>query len=112
GLVSTGLHDRFGGNVISASVVARGKPEPDVFVYAAGWMRRPVSECLVVEDSLAGVKAARRAGMRVLGFTGGRHCPPGHGERLLKAGAEAIVAHMSELRRMLPGAFEQLARAS
>jgi HAD superfamily hydrolase (TIGR01509 family) len=112
GLASTGLDDRFGGNVISASVVARGKPEPDVFVYAAGWMQCPTFAAVVIEDSIAGVRAARRAGMQVLGFTGGRHCPPDHGGRLLEAGADLVFAKMSELPYLLPDAFEQLAMAS
>ena len=41
--------------------------DADMFVYAAGWMRAPVANCLVVEDSVPGVRAARAAGMRVLG---------------------------------------------
>ena len=112
GLVSTGLQDRFGANVISASVVSRGKPEPDVFIYAAGWMRRSVTESVVIEDSLPGVRAAASAGMRVLGFAGGRHCPAGHGERLIEAGADAAFTRMADLRRLLPSAFGQLAKAS
>lgn len=112
GLAATNLADRFGDNVISASMVARGKPEPDVFVYAAGWMRCPVAGAVVIEDSLAGVRAARRAGMRVLGFTGGRHCPADHGARLLEAGASRVFAQMSELPNLLPDAFDRLAIAS
>ena len=112
GLTCTDLYARFGGNIISASVVAMGKPSPDVFVYAAGWMRQPVTGCVVIEDSLAGVSAARRAGMRVLGFTGGRHCPPGHGNKLSEAGADAVFGTMSELRRVLPSGFDQFSAAS
>lgn len=105
GLRTTGLLDRFGGNVISAASVARGKPAPDVFVYAAGWMRTPVANCLVVEDSVPGVRAACAAGMRVIGFVGGRHCGPGHKARLLQAGAEQVIEHMDELRGAVPEAF-------
>ena len=105
GLRSTGLLDRFGENVISAARVANGKPAPDVFVYAAGWMRAAVETCLVVEDSVPGVRAARAAGMRVVGFTGGRHCGAGHAERLLDAGAERVIGDMAELRHIAPEAF-------
>ncbi|HEX8297983.1 MAG TPA: HAD family hydrolase [Rubricoccaceae bacterium] len=106
GLDSVGLLDRFGPDVISAYVVAHGKPAPDVFIYAAGWMRAPVKECLVVEDSTHGVHAARSAGMRVLGFTGGRHCGPGHGERLLEAGAERVFNDFRELTGLVASATD------
>ena len=43
--------------------VARGKPAPDLFIYAAQKMGVPASECLVFEDSLLGIEAARSAGM-------------------------------------------------
>ncbi len=105
GLRATGLLDQFGGNVVSASRVANGKPAPDVFVYAAGWMRTPVASCLVVEDSVPGVRAARAAGMRAVGFTGGAHCGDGHATRLLEAGAERVIGRMSELRQVVPEAF-------
>lgn len=105
GLGATGLLDQFGGNVISASRVARGKPAPDVFLYAAGWMRTPVAHCLVVEDSVPGVLAAKAAGMRAIGFTGGRHCGEGHGRRLLDAGAEKVIDRMDQLRCAVPQAF-------
>jgi HAD superfamily hydrolase (TIGR01509 family) len=112
GLQSTGLYDKLAPNLISASFVARGKPDPDVFAYAAGWMRRPVTECVVVEDSIPGVQAGRRAGMRVIGFTGGSHCPPGHAERLIEAGAETVLAHMQDLPTLVPEAFNRKAQAS
>ncbi len=112
GLQSTGLYEKFAPNLISASYVARGKPDPDVFTYAAGWMRRSVSECVVIEDSIPGVKAGKRAGMRVIGFTGGSHCPPGHCDRLLEAGADAILAEMPDLPSLVPEAFNRKAQAS
>jgi HAD superfamily hydrolase (TIGR01509 family) len=105
GLQSTGLLDCFDGNVVSAARVQSGKPAPDVFVYAAGWMRTPVANCLVVEDSVPGVRAARAAGMRVLGFVGGGHCRQGQSARLLDAGAEAVIDEMSQLRNIVPEAF-------
>jgi HAD superfamily hydrolase (TIGR01509 family) len=67
----TGLYERFAGRIFSAEDVARGKPAPDLFLYAAGRMGAEPDECVVVEDSRSGVEAARAAGMRVLGFTGG-----------------------------------------
>ncbi len=101
GLEIVGLYDRFAPNVISATVVCHGKPEPDVFLFAAGWMRVPPRKCTVIEDSVAGVTAAHRAGMRVLGFTGGRHCGPDHAARLLSAGAELTFSDMNDLPHLV-----------
>lgn len=99
GLEAVGLYDLFKPNIVSASVVARGKPAPDVFIYAAGWMRTPVAACVVVEDSIPGVRAARAAGMRVIGYVGGSHCPPGHAAALEAAGAQSVFADLRELVR-------------
>ena len=107
GLETAGLYERFGPNLVSASWVAQGKPAPDVFIYAAGWMRTPIAHCVVIEDSIPGTRAARSAGMRVFGFTGGSHCPPGHGERLREAGAEQIFNSFEDLEAHLPAAFQE-----
>ncbi|MFC4175380.1 HAD family hydrolase [Microvirga sp. GCM10011540] len=92
----TGLADLFA-HVFSAVEVPRGKPAPDLFLHAASRMGYQPAECLVVEDSLAGVQAARAAGMRVIGFTGGGHCGPEHGARLQQAGATVVVGRMADL---------------
>lgn len=96
-----GLLELFDPAVFSASQVARGKPAPDVFLFAASQCSVAPDECLVVEDSEAGVRAGRAAGMRVVGFTGGLHSYPGHAERLLQAGALAVVTHMRNLPDLL-----------
>jgi HAD superfamily hydrolase (TIGR01509 family) len=67
----TGLHDRFAGRVFSASEVAEGKPAPDLFLHAAARLGADPAACAVVEDSRYGVEAARAAGMRAFGYTGG-----------------------------------------
>lgn len=92
-----GLLPVFDPHVYSASQVARGKPAPDVFLFAAAQAGADPADCLVIEDSVAGVTAALAAGMRVLGFTGGLHTYPGHAERLREAGALEIVTHMRDL---------------
>lgn len=71
----TGLLERFAGRIYSAHQVERGKPAPDVFLYAAVSMGYDPSSCIVVEDSVAGVKAGRAAGMTVLAYTGGESKP-------------------------------------
>ena len=92
----TGLADLFD-NIFSSTQVARGKPAPDLFLHAASRMNAHPEECLVIEDSIAGVQAARAAGMRVIGFVGGSHCGPEHGEKLRRAGAPIIIERMSDL---------------
>jgi HAD superfamily hydrolase (TIGR01509 family) len=69
----TGLLPHFEGRIYTASEVANGKPAPDLFYYAAQQMGIAPECCLVVEDSVPGIKAALAASMRVLHFTGGSH---------------------------------------
>ncbi|MDN5929425.1 MAG: HAD family hydrolase [Hyphomicrobiales bacterium] len=73
----TGLLDQFEPHIYSATMVKRGKPAPDLFLHAARDMGMEPDDCLVIEDSPAGVEAAKAAGMRVFGFTGGSHALAG-----------------------------------
>lgn len=100
-----GLLGFFDPDVFSASQVARGKPAPDVFLFAASQCGVDPAECVVIEDSVAGITAALAAGMRVIGFAGGRHSYPGHAENLLAAGAESVLGHADQIgtRRLRPG---------
>jgi HAD superfamily hydrolase (TIGR01509 family) len=100
-LTLVGLLNYFDPHFFSASMVARGKPAPDLFLFAAREMGEKPEDCLVIEDSVHGVTAAIAAGMRVYGFTGASHCRPGHAERLLAAGASATFQHMRELPGLL-----------
>jgi HAD superfamily hydrolase (TIGR01509 family) len=92
-----GLHDLFGEHVFSASQVRRAKPAPDVFLFSASQMGHDPRDCLVVEDSVPGVLAARRAGMTVIGFTGAAHDAEAMTGRLLDAGALSVASHMDQL---------------
>jgi HAD superfamily hydrolase (TIGR01509 family) len=67
----TGLYERFAGRIFSVHDVARGKPAPDLFLYAAARMGVAPEACAVVEDSQSGIEAARAAGMRPFAFAGG-----------------------------------------
>jgi HAD superfamily hydrolase (TIGR01509 family) len=69
----TRLAPLFEGRAFTASAVARGKPAPDLFLYAAAAMGAAPGDCLVIEDSLNGVRAGLAAGMEVWRFTGGSH---------------------------------------
>jgi HAD superfamily hydrolase (TIGR01509 family) len=83
-----GLAHHFGGRLFSAAEhVERGKPHPDIYLYAAQALGVRPAEVLVIEDTPTGVKSARSAGMTVVGLCAGLHCRPGHGERLREAGA-------------------------
>ena len=72
-LATTGLAARFEGRVFSADAVARGKPHPDLFLLAAREMGMSPDVCLVIEDSVAGLQAARAAGMAAIGLAAGGH---------------------------------------
>lgn len=97
GLIETNLFDLLYPHVFSTTLVARGKPHPDIFLYAARAMEVGRERCLVVEDSVAGVTAAKAAGMRCIGFVGGSHCPDGHAKRLSEAGATTVVSDLRQL---------------
>ena len=106
GLSCAGLYDRLAPHIFSASQVTRGKPAPDLFLFAAGQMQASPERCLVIEDSLPGIAGARAAGMTVLGFYGGSHCRPGHGAALRAAGAAMTFDDM----RQLPALVAQIDR--
>jgi HAD superfamily hydrolase (TIGR01509 family) len=93
-----GLYERFAGRIFSAEDVARGKPAPDLFLHAAARMGAEPPNCIVVEDSVHGVTAARAAGMRVFGYGGGLTSP----QLLADAGARVFL-HMRELPELLLG---------
>lgn len=68
-----GLDGLVGGRLFTAADVKNGKPAPDLFLYAAAQSGANPAHCLVIEDSLNGIRAARTAGMTVWRFTGGSH---------------------------------------
>ncbi|HEX3976631.1 MAG TPA: HAD family phosphatase [Solirubrobacteraceae bacterium] len=81
-LTVCGLRDLFEPEALfSAHSVARGKPAPDLFLYAAATMGFSPAQCVVVEDTMIGVEAALAAGMRVIAYA-----PDGDGEVFSAAG--------------------------
>lgn len=68
-----GLEHLLGPHLFTSTMVARGKPAPDLFYHAAQVMGVQPRRCLVIEDSLNGVRAGLAAGMVVWRFTGGSH---------------------------------------
>ncbi len=92
-----GLYGRFAPHIFSAVQVKHGKPAPDLFLFAAGQMKVSPARCVVIEDSVSGIAAARAAGMIVLGYHGGSHCRPSHADTLRAAGAAATFDDMRQL---------------
>ncbi len=97
-LECTDLLRFFEPNIFSASHVARGKPAPDLFLHVANRMGIVPRDCIVVEDSLAGVAAAAAAGMTPIGFVGGSHAALSLAGHLTAAGARAVIADMRALK--------------
>ena len=100
-LALAGLLPFFDPHVFGASQVARGKPSPDLFLFAAGRLGARPEHCLVIEDSPIGVAAAQAAGMSALGFCGGSHCPADHAEILAAAGCARVFPHAADLAAYL-----------
>ncbi len=100
-LALTGLLRFFDPHVFSAIQVAVGKPAPDLFLHAARQLGVRPAGCTVVEDSLVGVAAAVAAGMPVVGFCGGSHCPNDHADQLIAAGCLQVFSHMADLAAFL-----------
>ncbi|MFK5974240.1 MAG: HAD family hydrolase [Flavobacteriaceae bacterium] len=69
-LKTAGLLHFFGNNIFSCYDIGKWKPDPAIFLYAAQAMGYEPKECLVIEDSIFGVMAAKNGGFDVLGFTG------------------------------------------
>jgi HAD superfamily hydrolase (TIGR01509 family) len=91
-----GLLDRFGDRIYSVDDVERGKPAPDIFLFAAGQMGFEPRRCAVVEDSVSGVTAALAADMRVFAFAGGVTS-----ESKLSLDGASVFRHMRELPGLL-----------
>jgi HAD superfamily hydrolase (TIGR01509 family) len=90
-LVTVGLRRHFD-VIVTADDVMQGKPDPEVYELAAARLRVPPEACIVFEDSLVGVEAARRAGMRAVGVT------TAHSEaELREAGAERTIGDFEGL---------------
>lgn len=95
--------DTFGGRIFSANNVARPKPAPDVYLRALQSNSLDARRAAVVEDSPTGVRAAKAAGLRVIGLCAAGHIPAGHDAKLRREGADAIAFSAAEVADMLFG---------
>jgi len=89
-------------NLFTIDMVKNGKPEPDLFLLAAKTMNELPKDCIVIEDSVAGITAAQRAGMDVIAFLG---CEMYHNntylERVKQTGVKNICFDMKEVEKLL-----------
>ncbi len=93
----TGLHSRFEPHIYSGEQVKRGKPAPDLFLFAASRLGHDPDTCRIIEDSVNGVRAGLAAGMEVWGFTGGEHADPGLHDRLKQVGAHEVFSSFPDM---------------
>jgi beta-phosphoglucomutase-like phosphatase (HAD superfamily) len=93
------LEAEFGSHVFSADMVARGKPHPDIFLFAAAKLGVRPDECLVIEDSANGIRAAVAAGMAVVGLCAASHIREVHDLKLRDAGAVYLAHSWSDVER-------------
>jgi HAD superfamily hydrolase (TIGR01509 family) len=107
-LTATRLKPLFGANIFSslATESRKPKPAPDVFLHAAKAMGANPAKTFVIEDSVHGIRGAKAAGMRVIGFTGAAHSYPGHADMLTEAGAETVIRRWPELKSVLAALAE------
>jgi HAD superfamily hydrolase (TIGR01509 family) len=99
------LEGEFGDRVFSADMVARGKPHPDIFLFAAGKLGVSPDRCLVIEDSVGGIKAAVAAGMTTVGLCAASHIRAGHDVKLRDAGAMHLAQSWADVERFALGFF-------
>lgn len=89
-------------NVFTADMVKNGKPEPDLFLLAAEKMEEKRENCIIVEDSIVGITAAKRAGIDVIAFLGSDvYQNDKYIERVKKINPNYICFNMNEVEKIL-----------
>lgn len=89
-------------NLFTADMVEHGKPEPDLFLLAAQKMGVSPQNCVVIEDSLAGMTAGLKAGMTVIAFTGcDMNNTADYKRKIIALGIKHIYSKMSEIKEFL-----------
>ena len=93
-----GLADAFGDHVYSGREhVERGKPAPDIYLYAADQLGSDIRRSLILEDSEVGARGAIASGATVIGLAAGRHCFDGHEDMLRAVGIEHVARSFDEV---------------
>ena len=114
-MAALGLSDQFAGGMWSADDVVSPKPSPDLYLAALAKLEIEAGAGLAIEDSPSGVRAARAAGLRVLGFVGASPHPLLEAQGLLAAGAFAIAGDAGEAAALFQAegvALSAMVRAS
>jgi mannitol-1-/sugar-/sorbitol-6-/2-deoxyglucose-6-phosphatase len=83
--------------VITGEEVEQGKPHPDIYLRAAMKIRIPTDACLVIEDALSGIAAAKAAKMRVAAIPDTRFVDPGEYEKE----ADYLLGSLSEIPALI-----------
>ena len=97
GLIQADLFDFVYPHIFSSNLVSNPKPSPEIFQFSAEKFGVQAAGCLVVEDSVAGITAAKSAGMTAWGFVGGAHCNASLSDKLRLAGADRIFNRLSDI---------------
>lgn len=89
-------------NMFTADMVAHGKPEPDLFLLAAKTMNTSKNDCIIIEDSIAGMTAAKKAGIDVIAFLGSEMYRDCNCEKQIKdLGVRHIFYNMKDVQHFL-----------
>ncbi|HWU73342.1 MAG TPA: HAD family phosphatase [Sphingomonas sp.] len=97
-----GLSDAFGEHLYSGREhVERGKPAPDLYLYAADKLGVAIGDCAIIEDSPVGATGAVASGGHVIGLCAGNHCAPDHAHRLRTIGVAAVASSFDEVAGLL-----------
>lgn len=102
---SVGIEKYFNAdNCFTVDMVSKGKPEPDLFLLAAKQMKTPITECIVIEDAISGIHAAKAAGMKCFAFVGAKaNNTPEYREKCLRHGADQVFDDMKKMHKTLLG---------
>lgn len=101
GLEIAGIRSIPDHHCFSARDLGRSKPEPDVFLHAAAQFGARPERCLVIEDSLSGIRGAHAAGMTVAGYHGGNHCQTNHPDKLMTLAPFLITDDWRDIQDLL-----------
>jgi HAD superfamily hydrolase (TIGR01509 family) len=97
-----GLSDALGEHLYSGREhVERGKPQPDLYLFAADKLGVAIGDCAIIEDSPVGATGAVASGGHVIGLCAGNHCAPDHADRLRAIGVAAVASSFDEVAGLL-----------